>query len=51
MTIPTDADDLGVSGQAIVTTPVHAKGSGLLLSELKLKLAGAVHPATTKNKV
>ena len=42
MAMPRDSDDLGVSGQAIVTTPVHSKQSNLLLSDLKLKLAGAV---------
>jgi hypothetical protein len=49
MAVPIDSDDLGVSGQAIVTTPVHVKGSNMLLSDLKLKLAGAFHPASTKN--
>lgn len=39
--LPTDSD-LGVSGQAIVTTPVNAKQkpSNMLLSDLKLKLSG-----------
>jgi hypothetical protein len=50
MAMPTDSDNLGVSGQAIVSTPVN-KGSNLLLSDLKIKLAGNVHPASTKNKV
>ena len=50
MTVPTDSENFGVSGQAIVSTPVN-KGNNLLLSDLKIKLAGNVHPASTKNKV